>query len=109
MDDDAVTARGGTPTTPGAGPTGTTVARLGPLTVVPVWVLTLVLAVVVVATASRDAAYTWLPLALAASIVVTFVLQLATSQKDGLVSRTIVSTCGSLVILAVATLVVELR
>nr|BFF15247.1 hypothetical protein GCM10025699_65500 [Microbacterium flavescens] len=40
--------------------------------------------------------------------MLTFVLQLAVSQKDGLVSRTMLSLCGSLVILAVATLAVVL-
>lgn len=81
--------------------------RLKPLTVLPVWLLTLVAAVLLAASGSRDTAYVWLPLVLAGSVVVTFVLQLATREKDGLVSRTILSTCGSLVILAVATLVVE--
>lgn len=82
--------------------------RLKPLTIVPVWLLTLAAAVVIGLTSSAADAYLWLPLALAGSVLVTFVLQLATSQKDGLVSRTMLSTCGSLVILALATLVIEL-
>ncbi|GAB2978753.1 hypothetical protein [Frigoribacterium salinisoli] len=82
--------------------------RLKPLTIVPVWLLTLAAAVVIGVTSSGDDAYLWLPLALAGAVLVTFVLQLATSQKDGLVSRTMLSTGGSLVILALATLVVEL-
>jgi hypothetical protein len=36
------------------------------------------------------------------------VLQLAASEKDGLVSRTMLALCGSLVVLAAATLVVVL-
>lgn len=82
--------------------------RLKPLTIVPVWLLTLAAAVVIGLTSSADDAYLWLPLALAGAVLVTFVLQLATSEKDGLVSRTMLSTCGSLVILALATLVIEL-
>jgi hypothetical protein len=82
--------------------------RLKPLTIVPVWLLTLAAAIVIGVLSPVPEAYLWLPLALAGSVVVTFVLQLATSQKDGLVSRTMLSTCGSLVILAVATLVLEL-
>ena len=93
---------GGTAATAGAP------RRLKPITIVPVWVLTLAAAIVIGVTTSAPEAYLWLPLALAGSVVVTFVLQLATSQKDGLVSRTMLSTCGSLVILALATLVIEL-
>ncbi|GAA0962966.1 hypothetical protein [Frigoribacterium faeni] len=83
-------------------------ARLKPLTIVPVWLATLVAAVLIVLLAPADDPFTWLSLSLGGAIVLTFVLQLAVSQKDGLVSRTMLSLCGSLVILAVATLAVVL-
>ena len=51
---------------------------------------------------------TWVWLALGGSILLTFVLQLATSEKDGLVSRTMLALCGSLVLLALTTGVVAL-
>lgn len=81
----------------------TTTARLKPITVVPVWIAALVAAVVIGLYAPAVEYWDYVVLALAGSIVLTFVLQLATSQKDGLVSRTMLSTCGSLVILAVTT------
>jgi hypothetical protein len=87
--------------------TPTSLARLKPLTIAPVWLLTLVAAVVIGVLAGDDWAG-YLPLALAGSIIVTFVLQLAASEKDGLVSRTMLALCGSLVILAVTTLVLAL-
>jgi len=94
-------------TTPAVPPTSRRV-RLKPLTIVPVWAFTLVVAVVVSVAAPGDDFYVWLPLVLATSIILSFVLQLAASEKDGLVSRTVLSLCGSLVILAVTTGVLEL-
>jgi hypothetical protein len=83
-------------------------ARLKPLTIVPVWLAAVVAAVLIVTVVPRDEAFTWLSLSLGGAIVLSFVLQLAASQKDGLVSRTMLALCGSLVVLAVATLVVVL-
>lgn len=83
-------------------------APLKPATIVPVWVLTLVAAVLVGVLSPADDFYVWLPLVLAGSIVLTFVLQLVLSEKEGLVTRTMLSTCGSLVILAVATAVLAI-
>ena len=94
-------------TTPAVPPTSRSV-RQKPLTIVPVWAFTLVVAVVVSVAAPGDDFYVWLPLVLATSIILSFVLQLAASEKDGLVSRTVLSLCGSLVILAVTTGVLEL-
>ena len=78
-------------------------ARLKPITVVPVWVASAVAAVLIGVFSPADMYWDHVVLALGGSIVLTFVLQLATSQKDGLVSRTMLSTCGSLVLLAAVT------
>ena len=83
-------------------------ARLKPLTIVPAWVFSLVAGVLIGVLTDGDDHFTWLSLALAGAILLTFVLQLAASEKDGLVSRTMLALCGSLVVLAVTTLVIAL-
>ncbi|NIJ05107.1 hypothetical protein [Frigoribacterium faeni] len=83
-------------------------ARLKPATVVPVWLFAIVAGVLIVTTTTGDDHWEWLSLALGGCIVLTFVLQLAASEKDGLVSRTMLALCGSLVVLAAATGVVAL-
>jgi len=88
--------------------TASRLARLKPVTIVPVWLFALVAGVVIAATTTGDEHYTWLSLALGGSILLTFVLQLATSEKDGLVSRTMLALCGSLVLLALTTGIVAL-
>jgi hypothetical protein len=76
-------------------------------TILPVWLTTLVL-VVVVGLAAGAAYLTWLPLALAAVLLVTFVIQLALSRKEELVTRMIYSIGGAVVILGLGTLVLWL-
>ena len=71
--------------------------------VLPVWVLTVVGAVVVGLVSPADERLTWLAIALAAAIIATFAIQLATGQIEGYVGRAIASICGAIVILAVAT------
>ncbi|MEP6843849.1 MAG: hypothetical protein ABJA11_10020 [Pseudolysinimonas sp.] len=75
--------------------------------VVPVWVLALAGAIVVgvLAPASTRTvtSLTWLPIVLAGSVLVTFVIQLALQRKEGLVIRMMASLGGALVICAVAT------
>ncbi|GAA4673206.1 hypothetical protein [Frondihabitans cladoniiphilus] len=78
-------------------------SRLRILTIVPVWIVSVIGAIVVGLTVTGDRYLVWLPLVLGASILVTFILQLATREKDGLVDRTTMSLSGSLVILGVAT------
>lgn len=72
--------------------------------VIPVWVVALVgaLAVGIVA---PDAAFVWLPVVMAGSILLTFVIQLGLSRKEGLVSRIVASLAGALIILVIATIV----
>ena len=71
-------------------------------TILPVWLTTLVLAIAVGLFAG--AAYlSWLPLVLAAILLLTFAIQLILSRKEELVTRMIFSIGGALVILVVAT------
>ena len=70
--------------------------------VIPVWVLALLGAVAVgVFDASRS--LTWIPIVLAASVLLTMAIQLALQRKEGLVTRMMASLGGALVICAVAT------
>lgn len=72
-------------------------------TILPVWLTTLAL-VVIVAVSAGAAYLTWLPLVLAAVLLLTFVIQLVLSRKEQLVTRMIFSIGGALVILVVATI-----
>jgi hypothetical protein len=76
--------------------------------VVPVWVIALVGAIVV-AVFAASAALTWLPIVLAGSVLVTMAIQLAIQRKEGLVIRMMASLGGALVICAVATGILALR
>src|SRR6478736_5122912 len=72
------------------------------LSVIPVWVAALVGAIVV-GIAAPGSAFVWLPVVMAAAILLTFVIQLGLSRKEGLVSRIVASLAGALLILVVAT------
>ncbi|WP_349897760.1 hypothetical protein [Parafrigoribacterium soli] len=75
------------------------------LTVIPVWLLTAVGALLV-GLFSRPGEYlTWLPMVLAGAIFLTFCVQLAAVQKEGLVNRMTASLVGSVVVLAAATVI----
>lgn len=76
-------------------------------TILPVWLTTLAL-VILVGVFAAPSFLTWLPLVLAAVLLLTFFIQLALSRKEELVTRMIFSIGGSLVILVVATLVLWL-
>jgi hypothetical protein len=82
--------------------------RLRLATTLPVWFVALVGAVVVGLTTDGDRYLVWLPLVLGATILLTFCLQLATREKEGLVDRTMLSLSGSLVVLGVATGILSL-
>jgi hypothetical protein len=74
-------------------------------TVLPVWVLS-ALAALLIGFLSGPGQYpTWAAIALAAAVLVTFCIQLATLTKEGFVLRTMASIGGSLAILALATAV----
>lgn len=76
--------------------------------IIPVWVLVLVAAVIIAVVTPSFEYYTWLPVALGASIIVTFIVQLSLRRKDGFVGRLVLTSVGSLIILAVATLLLSL-
>ena len=63
---------------------------------VTVWVLSAVAAVVVVATAEPSARWTLYPLVLGGAVIGTFILQLAVGEKQGFVTRLMLSTVGAL-------------
>jgi len=70
--------------------------------VIPVWVVAL-LGVVAVAVFAASRSLTWIPIVLAASVLLTMAIQLALQRKEGLVTRMMASLGGALVICAVAT------
>lgn len=76
-------------------------------TILPVWLATLIAAIVV--GALSGAAYlTWIPVVLAGATLLTFVIQLALQRKEGTVTRMIVSIGGALVILLGASVILAL-
>lgn len=76
-------------------------------TILPVWLTTLAL-VIVVGVLAGAAFLTWMPLVLAAVLLLTFAIQLVLSRKEELVTRMIFSIGGALVILVAATIVLWL-
>jgi hypothetical protein len=70
--------------------------------VIPVWVVALAGAVII-AILVPGSAFVWLPVVMAGAILLTFVIQLGLSRKEGLVSRIVASLGGALLILVVAT------
>ena len=73
--------------------------------IVPVWLLSVVAAVVVGIVASADAA-TWFAIALAASVIIAFAIQLGIQKKEGFVLRVMASVTGAVIVLGVATAIV---
>lgn len=73
--------------------------------VIPVWVLVACGALLTGLLSKPDQYFTWLPIVLASATILSFCIQLALVQKEGLVSRMTASLGGSLIILAVATAV----
>ena len=73
--------------------------------IVPVWILVITATVIVALLTTDFAFFTWLPIVLAASIILTFCIQLGLRRKEGFNGRLSLGTGGSLVIVAVAALV----
>ena len=71
--------------------------------IVPVWVVAIVGAVVVGVLAAPSGIYRWLAVVLAIVVLLTFIIQLALPSKEGLVLRMAASIGGAAVLLAVAT------
>ncbi|MBX3505908.1 MAG: hypothetical protein KF895_10555 [Parvibaculum sp.] len=74
----------------------------------PVWVLTVVAAILVGILSKGDDYLIWLPIALAAAIITTFAVQLSTLTREGFVNRVMASVGGAVLILALATGVLAL-
>jgi hypothetical protein len=70
---------------------------------VPVWVVAIVGAVLVGTISRPSDIYDWLSVVLVVSVLLTFIIQLALSTKEGLVMRTAASIGGAVILLAVAT------
>jgi hypothetical protein len=70
--------------------------------ILPVW-LAAVVGAILVGVYAPAAAFTWLPVVMAGTVLLTFVIQLALQRKEGLVSRVAASVGGAVVVLAVAT------
>ena len=77
-------------------------------TVVPVWVLAVVAAVVIGAASPRDEYLVWLPISLAVAVFATFAIQLSTLTREGFVNRVMASVGGATLILGIATGVLAL-
>ncbi|MDQ2698395.1 MAG: hypothetical protein M3Y46_06345 [Actinomycetota bacterium] len=67
-----------------------------------VWAGAVVVAIVIGLTV-REHYLTWVPIAFAGAVIVTFVLQLGIQRKEGFVQRVMLSVAGALVVLALAT------
>ena len=77
--------------------------------ILPVWISVIVGAILIGLISPADDYYTWLPIVLASSLILTFAIQLAVPRKDGLVTRIMTSAVGSVLILAVATAIFAIR
>ncbi|MFC4242303.1 hypothetical protein ACFOYW_02880 [Gryllotalpicola reticulitermitis] len=77
-------------------------------TVSAVWGFALVAAVLIAVFSNEHYDGAWLGLALGASVVLSLVIQIATQEKRGFVSRLASSVSGALIILAIATGVIYL-
>lgn len=71
--------------------------------ILPVWALAIVGAVLIGVIVDPGEYFTWLPIAFAAAIISAFTIQLAIRRKEGFVTRVMVSSGGALVVLAAAT------
>jgi hypothetical protein len=79
--------------------------RLALTSVVPVWSVAIVGSVLIGLLAPPAQYLNWLPFVLAADVLLTFCIQLAIVQKEGLVDRMMACLGGAIVILGVATVV----
>jgi hypothetical protein len=79
--------------------------RLALTSVVPVWLVAVIGSVVIGLSAPPARYLDELPFVLAADVLLTFCIQLAIVQKEGLVDRIMACLGGSVVILGLATVV----
>lgn len=76
--------------------------------IVPIWVVAVVGAVLVGVLATPSGVYRGLAIVLAVTVLLTFIVQLALPTKQGLVLRMAASIGGAVILLAVATAVLAL-
>lgn len=74
-------------------------------TVVPVWVLCVAASITIGGASPAEQYLTWLPIALAAAVLMTFCIQLSTLTKEGFVNRVMASLGGAVLVLGLATAV----
>ncbi|MFP7762080.1 hypothetical protein [Marisediminicola sp. LYQ134] len=74
----------------------------------PVWTVVVVGAVLIGVLVEPAAQIDFVTILLAAAIILTFCLQIALVQKEGLVTRIMATVGGSIVLLAIATVVLTL-
>jgi len=82
--------------------------RLRLTSVLPVWLLAVVGSVLVLLLTAKDS-FAWLLLVFVAAVFVSFVLQLATQTKDGLVERISTASSGAFVVVFVTAVVLLVR
>ncbi|MGN6271995.1 MAG: hypothetical protein ACTHMQ_02780 [Protaetiibacter sp.] len=70
--------------------------------VIPVWIGAL-LGAVAVGIFALPGTLTWIPVVMAAAVLLTFAIQLSLARKEGLVERIMASLGGALIVLVVAT------
>jgi hypothetical protein len=80
-----------------------TVMRWQAASVIPVWLIALAGAIVIGVVSPRSEYFTWLGVVMAAAVIATFAIQLATRRPEGFVVRAMASIGVSVGILAVAT------
>jgi hypothetical protein len=74
-----------------------------PRSVIPVWALVVIGAILVGIFAPHSRAIGWLPIVMFGGVMATFAIQLALDEKRGLVNRVIASLGGAIILLAIAT------
>ncbi len=82
--------------------------RLRLTSVLPVWAVALLGAILVLLFAHARP-FAWMLLVMVASVLLSFALQLATQTKDGLVVRISASAAGAFVIILVGTAILLFR
>ncbi|MCU1549791.1 MAG: hypothetical protein JWR36_351 [Glaciihabitans sp.] len=73
--------------------------------IIPVWVVVAVGILLVGLLAPHSGYFGWLAIVLGASVLLTFIVQLALSQKEGLVLRMMTSIGGAVALVAIGTAV----
>jgi hypothetical protein len=73
--------------------------------IIPIWLLVIAATVLVAVLTPGFEFFTWLAIVLAVAVLLTFCVQLGIQRKDGFNGRLALSSGGSLVIVAVAAVI----